>query len=109
MKTLSLDELQQALSASQRPIIVEALPKHHFDAGHIPGAIQLNVPEVDARAASLLPDLNAEVIVYCSNEACSNSHQVAIALRARGYQNVAVFKAGKQAWRQSGRGLEVSP
>jgi rhodanese-related sulfurtransferase len=109
MKILSLDQLQQALAASKRPIIVEALPKRHFDAGHIPGAIQLNVSDVDTHAATLLPDPSAEIVVYCSNEVCSNSHQVAIALMARGYQNVAVFKAGKQAWQQSGLALEVLP
>jgi rhodanese-related sulfurtransferase len=36
-----------------------------YAAGHIPGAINLAVSEIQSRASELLPDRNREIIVYC--------------------------------------------
>jgi hypothetical protein len=53
-----------------------------------PGAVYL-VPEwVDARASRLIPDLNAEVVVYGANSDCDSSKEVAARLVELGYRNV---------------------
>jgi len=46
--------------------IVDALPRASYEEGHIPGAINLPVAEVEARARTLLPDPAAEIVVYCA-------------------------------------------
>jgi rhodanese-related sulfurtransferase len=46
--------------------IVDVLPSLSYEARHIPGAINLPVAEVEERAATLLPDPAAEVVVYCA-------------------------------------------
>lgn len=46
--------------------IVDVLPASAYETGHIPGAINLPVAEVEERAATLLPDPAAEIAVYCA-------------------------------------------
>jgi rhodanese-related sulfurtransferase len=46
--------------------IVDVLPCSSYESGHIPGAINLPVAEVEQRATELLPDPAAEIAVYCA-------------------------------------------
>jgi rhodanese-related sulfurtransferase len=61
----SAQELSRKLSSSSL-IIVDALPRESYERGHIPGAINLPLAEVRSRAAEVLPDRNAEIVVYCA-------------------------------------------
>ena len=54
--------------------------------------------EVDARAADLLPDKDAQIVTYCSNTACGNSQAVANRLARLGYTNVRKYAEGIQDW-----------
>ncbi|MFZ5844667.1 MAG: rhodanese-like domain-containing protein [Pseudomonadota bacterium] len=106
MHTVTRLELVNKLLAGPRPILVEALPDRYYRAGHLPGALNLNHDAVKAAAPALLPDRDAEIVVYCSNESCQNSAMAAVQLIAMGYRNVAVYKAGKQDWQDAGLMLE---
>lgn len=106
MKTISLKELEASLRAARRPVLLEALPKRYFDQGHLPDAVNINVDEVKAKAPELLPDKEAQIVVYCASQTCTNSDQVAAQLHALGYTDVAVFKGGKAEWQAAGHALE---
>ena len=94
-------------------VLVEALPPRYFDDLHLPRAINIPHDEVDRLAPTMLPDLNAHVVVYCSNAACQNSTIAARRLTELGYRNVFDYEAGKQDWveaglpTESGRGVSV--
>ena len=47
--------------------IVDVLPPEAYIGGHIPGAINLPVAEVDSRASEVLPHRYAEIAVYCGS------------------------------------------
>lgn len=47
--------------------VVDVLPHASYAAGHIPGALSLPVAEVTSRAREVLPNLAAEVAVYCGS------------------------------------------
>jgi rhodanese-related sulfurtransferase len=85
--------------------VIEALPQKYYDAGHIPGAVRLNVDEVD-RAGDVAPDRARPVVVYCAGDTCRNSHQVAAALERKGYADVTVYAEGKADWDAAGLPLE---
>lgn len=106
MKTIALESLAARVPSAARPVLVEALPARYFDQGHLPGALNINVDEVKAKAPSLLPRKDAAIVVYCASEACRNSDQVAVQLLALGYTDVAVFRGGKAAWEAAGLDLE---
>jgi rhodanese-related sulfurtransferase len=87
-------------------VLVDALAPMAYAHSHLPGAVYL-VPEwVDARASRLIPDLDAEVVVYCANSDCDSSKEVAARLVELGYRNVRHCPGGKEEWRASGLPLE---
>jgi len=48
-------------------ILLNVLSAEAFAAGHIPGSIHLPVAEIATRARELLPDLDADIVVYCGS------------------------------------------
>lgn len=66
-RTLSLisrDELRDGLRDGTLTV-VDVLPQESYATGHIRGAINLPLENVTDRARELLPDLHAEIVVYC--------------------------------------------
>ena len=47
-------------------VLVDVLSRESFVNGHIPGARSLPLAEIPTRAAEVLPDRTADVVVYCS-------------------------------------------
>jgi rhodanese-related sulfurtransferase len=105
-KEISRATVAEAILAENPPIVLEALPRRHYEAGHIPGARALPLDEVAKTLGKLVPQKDAAVIVYCASSTCRNSHQAAEWLSARGYANVAVYSGGKQDWVEGGLRLE---
>lgn len=65
VSTISRDELKQKIDRGDDFTLVETLPQFMYNQRHLPGAINLPPNEVQQRAASVLPDKNAEIVVYC--------------------------------------------
>jgi rhodanese-related sulfurtransferase len=99
------DELQDLIGAGT-VVVVDALPRSYYDQQHLPGALNITEAEVDELAPRLLPDLDAPIVTYCSNTACSNSEAVARRLVAAGYTDVRVYRDGIQDWVESGNPTE---
>ena len=99
---LTLDQLLERRAANPRLVLVEALPEKYFRSGHLPAARHLPHDRVADLAATVLPDLAAEIVVYCASKTCQNSHIAARELTKRGYTNVAVFAGGKEEWVNAG-------
>jgi rhodanese-related sulfurtransferase len=57
-------------------------------------------------APTVVPDKQAEIIVYCASDTCRNSHLAAQTLEAIGYTNVGVYAGGKKEWVEAGLALE---
>ena len=104
--TVSRTELHAGLD-SGRFVLVDALPEFYYTQQHLPGALNLVADEVEARAAELLPDKDAAIVVYCSNTACPNSGQVAARLQCLGYTNVRKYPEGIQDWAEAGLPTET--
>ncbi len=62
---ISREELLRRLH-DPKLTIVDALPASAYEAGHIPGAINLPAALVTDWARELLPDPAAEIAVYCA-------------------------------------------
>ena len=98
---ISRDELKASIDAGT-VTVVDALGGEYYAKQHLPGAIALVPGDVDARAATVLPDRDAAIVSYCSNPACPNSGQVADRLTALGYTNVRKYKEGIEDWTAAG-------
>jgi len=95
---ITLDELRERIGANADLALVEALPEPYYRQSHLPGAINIPHDEVDARAPELLPDKDAEVVVYCASGPCRNSGIAAERLVRLGYTNVSDYHEGKAEW-----------
>jgi rhodanese-related sulfurtransferase len=62
---ISRDELRSGLKTAALKV-VDVLPAESYAAGHIPGAISMPLPSIAGHARELLPDLNADIAVYCA-------------------------------------------
>jgi len=98
-KEISRDELRERLDELT---LVEALPYPAFRRLHLPSAVNLPKAQVEALAPELLPDLDAEIVVYCGSWLCRSSDGVAVKLRRLGYTHVRVYRGGKADWRRAG-------
>ena len=107
-QVISREELRDRLLSVNRPVLVEALPEKFYAAKHLPGALHLPHVQVDALAPRVLPERSAEVVVYCSNRQCQNSHMAAHRLSVLGYTNVSVYAGGKQDWEEAGLPFEAT-
>ena len=67
MLTISRDELRKKIVEGPQFLLVETLPEVAYHHGHLPGALNLPPDKVKALAPTLLPDKNAEIVVYCAS------------------------------------------
>ena len=99
---ITLDELTSKLDAGDPLVLVEALGPQYYEQEHLPGAINIPHTQVHDLAPSLLPDRDAEIVVYCSNGPCQNSGIASRVLSALGYTNVRDYHEGKAEWISAG-------
>jgi len=64
--------------------VIDVRPREEYEAGHIPGAISIPVPELKRRIGELPRD--REVIAYCRGAYCVYSLEAVTLLRKRGYR-----------------------
>jgi len=67
VKTISRNELKQKLDRKDDFLLVETLPATAYHHNHLPGAINLPPENVTTLASQILPDRNAEIVVYCAS------------------------------------------
>lgn len=70
-------------------IILDVRTEAEYSSGHIPGAVLLSNEVLSDKALELLPNLNAEILIYCRSG--NRSAQAANKLIALGYTNVYDF------------------
>lgn len=62
---IARDELIAALDGSHPPALFEVLPRGYWMKHHLPGAVNAPPPEAVAIIAEVVPDHDAEIVVYC--------------------------------------------
>lgn len=66
VQTISRDELKQKIDRKDDFLLVETLPATAYQHAHLPGAINLPPDRLKELASTLLPDRNADIVVYCA-------------------------------------------
>ncbi|HMF16465.1 MAG TPA: rhodanese-like domain-containing protein [Gemmataceae bacterium] len=100
--TITRDELKRKMDRGDAFTLVETLPEGGFGEVHLPGAVDLPPKQLRKRAASILPDKDAEIIVYGASPTSDTSARVRRELDAMGYRNVKVYREGKTDWVRAG-------
>lgn len=79
--------------------LLDIRPSDEFQAGHLPGAINVPLGELEAHLADLPRD--HEIVAYCRGPYCVLSFEAVAALRARGFA-VRRFEEGFPEWKAAG-------
>src|SRR4030095_16972103 len=103
---VSRHELKQKIDRGDQFLLVETLHSVAFEHAHLPGAINLPPDKIKELSPELLPDKNADIVVYCAKPSCTASEEDARALAALGYTNVRDYTGGKQDWIDAGLPIE---
>ena len=100
--TISRDELKSKLDRGEDFRLVEALAEDEFRKQHLPGAVNLPPDQVKQRAAQVLPEKDADIVVYCASSTCTASEKAADELEKQGYRRVRRYVEGKKDWVDAG-------
>jgi rhodanese-related sulfurtransferase len=95
-QTMKYEELQNKLNAQENFVLLDVRTQEEFDAGHIASAILLPYDEIALKAATVLPDKEKEIVLYCRS-----GRRSAIAKKALvelGYKDVEDF-GGINRWK----------
>jgi ArsR family transcriptional regulator len=103
LEAVSRPELMDRLKAGIVTVL-DVRPADEFALGHLPGAINLPLSELEKRLVDLDPD--QEIVAYCRGPYCVLSYEAVAMLRARGFK-VHRLEDGLPEWRAAGLPVEV--
>ena len=83
------EEAKKIMDSGEEHIILDTREQDEFDEGHIPGAILIPYTEIESKAEEMLPDKDAQILVYCRSG--RRSKIAAESLAKLGYTNVKEF------------------
>ncbi|MFV2001632.1 MAG: ArsR/SmtB family transcription factor [Paracoccaceae bacterium] len=97
---------KELLERSQAGLVtvLDVRPAEEFQAGHIPGAVNLPLSDLEKHLQDLPKD--QEIIAYCRGPYCVLSFEAVAALRDKGYA-ARRLKDGYPEWRASGLPVEA--
>jgi rhodanese-related sulfurtransferase len=101
---ISTDQMRVSLDQASA-LIVDSRIRAQFDAGHIPGAVCLDVPpqnQVTAVRTIVGGDLSRPLVVYCNGPHCQQSRRLSAELMAAGFTSVSRYQLGISVWRVLG-------
>ena len=82
--------------------LLDARKDKYFKGTLIPGAKRLPSDSTEEQMASLLPDKQKLIVVYCAGKGCSASKTLSEALVKADYKNVMEFPGGEKDWKAKG-------
>lgn len=85
---------QRIKDAKTAPVVVDVRTAEEFAGGHVPGAKNIPVKELEARLAEVPKD--RPVVVYCRSG--GRAKLADGLLRERGYRNVSEMEGSMMAW-----------
>jgi ArsR family transcriptional regulator len=85
--------------------VLDIRPSEEYDVGHIPGALNIPLNEIEQHLATLPKE--QEIIAYCRGEYCVLAFEAVAALRKKGF-NARRLEEGYPEWKAAGLPVERS-
>ena len=85
-------------------VVFDARQPAEYSLGHLPGAHNLPVGEIDRYldAYVKLLTMQTPLLTYCGSAECSDALELAIKLRELGFENVTLYPGGYAEWTEYG-------
>jgi rhodanese-related sulfurtransferase/DNA-binding transcriptional ArsR family regulator len=103
LEPVSRVELMERVKAGLVTVL-DVRPEDEFALGHVPGAINIPLGQLEKRLAEIAPD--QEIVAYCRGPYCVLSYEAVALLRARGF-NAHRLQDGLPEWRAAGLPVEA--
>lgn len=97
---ISVNEVAKKLAEQLAFYLIDVRELAEYQQGSIPNAIHLSKGIIERDIEKQIPDVQAEIIVYCSGG--FRSCLVADNLQKMGYSHVASLAGGLRAWLEAG-------
>ncbi len=101
IKEISIEQVKAKLAALDNFYLIDVRETHEFDQGSLPCAIHLSKGVIERDIEKLVPDCQAEIILYCGGG--SRSALAAENLQKMGYTNVLSMIGGYRGWLAANR------
>jgi rhodanese-related sulfurtransferase len=112
VQTLTSQDIKHMWDRGEDFLLVNTLPAEHFASTKVLSSV--NIPgDADDFAARVLEKagaLDRTIVLYCANAECDSSSKAAQKLLDASFEDVWVFEAGAEGWREftKTRGASVS-
>jgi len=107
VRETNVDEVKKRLDKGDKFLLVDVREESEFAKDHLPGAIHLGKGIIERDIEARVPDLNAEIVLYCGGG--FRSALAADNLQKMGYTSVISMDGGIRGWREKGYPLESGP
>ncbi|MCE0723732.1 MULTISPECIES: rhodanese-like domain-containing protein [Legionella] len=103
IKEIAPKKLKEKIDRHESMQLVDVREMNEWETGYISTAMHLSKGVIERDIEKKIPDLNTQVIVYCSGG--FRSALVADNLQKMGYTNVSSLETGLQGWLDEGYSL----
>lgn len=97
---VTIEDVKLKLAGEASFHLVDVREESEWSAGHLPQATHIGKGVIERDIEEAIPDLNAEIILYCGGG--YRSALAADALQKMGYTNVVSMDGGIREWREAG-------
>ncbi len=100
IKIVSAADVKKAIDSKEKAVYLDVRDPGEFNAGHLPGAINVSRGTLEFKVAGSIPDLNAKIYVYCATT--MRSALATKTLNDFGYKNAVFMDAPYADWVKAG-------
>ena len=100
VKETDMAGYKKMVADGSKPVLIDVREDSEWTAGHAKGAIHLGKGVIERDVEQHLPDVGAEIILYCGGG--FRSALAADNLQKMGYRNVLSMDGGIRDWRTKG-------
>lgn len=99
-------DVAHARRSGAGPVVLDVRDDASWAQGHVPGAVHVPGRLLAERAAEVLPDRAAPVVVHCWGPGCNGATKAALTLARLGYTDVKEMIGGFEYWAREGLAVE---
>lgn len=100
VKEMTVEQVVEKINHGAKFFLVDTREDNEWTAGHAQGSIHLSKGIIERDIEKVIPDHNAEIVLYCGGG--FRSALAADNLQKMGYQNVISMDGGIRRWRELG-------
>ncbi len=89
-------------------LFVDARAEEYLSDGFIPGAIASDDISILSNQIETMIGFDTGFVIYCSDDDCGSSEELAYQFQDIGFNNILVFKGGWKSWKDAGLEIEYN-